>query len=209
MALDLEEQEQLEAFKAWWKQHGIRVIAAVTVFVVAVAGTRGWQMWTHKQTAEASGAFEQAMQAAGMNDVKAVKDATARIMENNAGSAYAAPAAWLAGKANYEAGDGKSAAAQYQYALEHAGDDGLKQLARLRLAALRFDQKDPDGALKLLADEPAPAFAALHAQLKGDILASQGKHAEAAAAYKLALEKLGEKSPLRALVEIKLDGLGV
>lgn len=208
MALDLEEQEQVEALKDWWKQHGLRVMVALTVFVVAVGGWRAWQVWSGRQAEEASQLFDRAMQAATVNDVKAVKDVTAQIMEHHAGSAYATPAAWLAGKVNFETDDAKSAQAQYEYALEHARDDGLKQLASLRLAALRFDQKDLDGALKLLAGEPAPAFAGLYANLRGDILAAQGKAGEARAAYQLAVEKLGEKSPLKPLVEIKLDGLG-
>jgi predicted negative regulator of RcsB-dependent stress response len=208
MALDLEEQEQVEALKAWWKQHGTRVVVALTVFVVAVGGLRAWQVWSARQAAEASQLFERAMQALSVNDVKAVKEVTGQIMEHHGRSAYASPAAWLAGKVNYETDDVKSAQAQYEYALDHAKDEGLKQLARLRLAALRFDQKDLDGALKLLADPPAPAFAGLHASLRGDILVAQGKAGEARAAYQLALEKLGEKSPLKPLVEIKLDSLG-
>jgi len=208
MALDLEEQEQVEALKAWWKQHGIRVVAAVVLFIVAVGGTRAWQVWNARQASEASSLFERAMQAASLNDSKGVKDVTAQIMERHAGSAYATPAAWLAGKANYEADDVKSAQAQYEYALEHAEDDGIKQLARLRLAALRFDQKDLDGALKLLEGEPVAAFAGLHAQLRGDILVAQGKSAEARSAYALAIEKLGDKSPMKPLVEIKMDSLG-
>ena len=208
MALDLEEQEQLEALKAWWKQHGIRVVVVAVLFVVAVGGTRAWQVWSARQAAEASSLFERAMQAASLNDAKGIKDVTAQIMEKHGGSAYATPAAWLAGKANYEAADVKSAQAQYEFALEHAQDEGLKQLARLRLAALRFDQNELDGALQLLEGEPLPAFAGLHAQLRGDILTAQGKTAEARQAYTLAIEKLGDKSPLKPLVEIKLDSLG-
>jgi predicted negative regulator of RcsB-dependent stress response len=208
MALDLEEQEQVEALKDWWKQHGMRVIVALTVLVLAVGGWRAWQVWTTRQATEASQLFERAMQAASANDAKAVKEVTAQIMEHHAGTAYATPAAWLAGKVNFEANDVKSAQAQYEYALEHARDDGLKQLASLRLAAVRFDQKDLDGALQLLAGEPLPAFAGLYANLRGDILVAQGKTAEARAAYQLAVEKLGEKSPLKPLAEIKLDSLG-
>ena len=63
-------------------------------------------------------------------------------------------------------------------------------------------------ALKQLEAPFEPAFQGLAAQLKGDILAGQGKVADAREAYKLALEKLGDKSPIKPLVEIRLDGLG-
>jgi predicted negative regulator of RcsB-dependent stress response len=208
MALDLEEQEQVDEAKAWWKQHGNKVIWGVTAFLLVAAGWRGWQTWTHTQAAEASMLFDQSVQAASMNDLKTAKSAAAQIMENHARSAYSTPAAWLAGRINLEAGDIKSARAQYEYALEHARDDGVRQLASLRLAALHFEEKDYPGAMKRLETEFDPAFQGLVEQLKGDVLAAQGKSAEAHAAYKLALEKLGEKSSLKPLVEIRLDSLG-
>ena len=152
--------------------------------------------------------FERAVQAAMANDTKAVKDLTGQIMENYGRSGYALPAAWLAGRTNFGAGDLKSAQAQYQYALDHAGDKGLEQLARLRLAAVLLDQKDYTGALKLLEVEPEAAFAALFADLKGDVLLFQGQPDQARAAYQLALDKLDPKSPMKAMVEAKLDGVG-
>ena len=208
MALDLEEQEQVDEAKAWWNQHGSKVIWGVTAFLLVAAGWRGWQTWTHNQAAEASMLFDQSVQAASLNDLKSAKAVAAQIMENHASSAYSSPAAWLAGRINYESGDIKSARAQYEFALEHASDEGVKQLARLRLAALHFEEKDIPGALKLLEAPFDAAFTGLAEQLRGDLLAAQGKTAEARAAYKLALEKLGDKSSLKPLVEIRLDGLG-
>jgi predicted negative regulator of RcsB-dependent stress response len=208
MALDLEEQEQIEEFKAWWARNGKFVIAGLAAFVIGVGGWRAWTYWSTRQANESSALFEQAMQAASANDMKAVKEITGRIMEDKSGSAYATPAAWLAGRANHTAGDAKSTRAQYEYAVEHAKDDGLAQLARLRLAALRLDEKDYAGAMKLLDEKHDPAYAGLYSNLKGDVLAAQGKSSEAAAAYKQAVEQLGDKSSLKSLIEIKLDGLG-
>lgn len=208
MALDLEEQEQLDEFKAWWRQNGKWVIAAVAAFLIVVGGVRGWQYWTAKQAGEASRLFEQAMQAVALNDAKAIKEITGQIMENYPRTAYSAPAAWLAGRLNYEAGDLKSAKAQFQFALDHAGDKEIEQLARLRLASVLLDEKDYDGALAQLNREPEPAYAGLYALLKGDVLVAQGKPAEARSAYKLAVEKLDEKSQLKQLAEIKLEALG-
>jgi predicted negative regulator of RcsB-dependent stress response len=208
MALDLEEQEQLEELKAWWRKHGIFVIGVLALFVIGVAGWRGYQVWTARQSAESMALFERAMQAAMANDAKSAKDLTGQIMENYSRSGYALPAAWLAGKTNFTAGDLKSAQAQYQYALEHADDKGLEHLARLRLAAVLLDQKDYAGALKLLEIEPDAAFAALFADLKGDVMAAQNKIEEARSSYKLALEKMDAKSPMKPMVEAKLEGVG-
>ncbi len=208
MALDLEEQEQVEELKAWWKQHGLYVLAGVSAFVIGVAGWKAWGYWGQKQSTEASLLFERAMQATASNDLKAAKELSGRIMENHGRTGYAAPAAWLAGKTNYATGDLKSAQAQYQFALEHAKDAGLEQMARLRLASILLDQKNYAEALKQLEGAHDPAFDALFANLKGDVLLAQGNSAAANAAYKEALAKLEAKSPLKAVVEMKLDGIG-
>lgn len=213
MALDLEEQEKIDEAKAWWKKHGVMVILGITLFLVAVAGWRGWETWSRNQAAEASMLFDRIVQSANANDLKGAKEAAAQIMENQAwwrpgGAAYAAPAAWMAGHINYQTGDLKSALAQYEFALRHARDEGMRQMARLRLAALLFEDNQTDAAMSMLEAPFEPAFQGLAAQLKGDLLVAQGKTDEARQAYTLALEKLGEESALKPLVEIRLDGLG-
>ena len=72
----------------------------------------------------------------------------------------------------------KTAQAQLAWAAENAKDEP-RDLARLRLAAVLLDEKAYDEALKQLAAEP-PAFAARFDELKGDVLAAQGKKPEAA-----------------------------
>jgi len=208
MAFDLEEQEQLDEAKAWWKQHGNKVIWGVTIFLLATAGWRAWETWNRNQAAEASVLFDRVVDAASMNDAKTAREAAARIMDEHARSAYATPAAWMAGSINYEAGDLKSARAQYEFALEHARDEGTSQLARLRLAGLKFEGKDLAGALALLQAPFAPAFAGLAAQLRGDVLVAQGQNDAARTAYREALDKLGDKSSLKPLLEMRLDALG-
>ena len=52
-------------------------------------------------------------------------------------------------------------------------------------------------------------MAAQYAALKGDILVAKQQPAEAKAAYKLALEKAGQReSALRNSVQLRLDALG-
>lgn len=208
MALDLEEQEQLDEFKSWWKQNGKWVMAVAAIFVIAAGGWRIWQVWSSRQASEAFELYSRATQAVQMGDVKLAKELTGKIMDDYGRSGYAVAAAWLAGKINFESGDLTSAKAQYAYALDHAGDPGLKALAKLRLASVLLDQKDYAGALKQLDGEHDAAFAPLFANLKGDVLVAEGKAAEAREAYKQAVDKLDTKDPLRNVLEIKLAGLG-
>jgi predicted negative regulator of RcsB-dependent stress response len=207
MAYDLEEQEQLDALKAWWKEHGNHVLTVVTAAFVAYAGFQGWKYYQHQQGLQASAAYE-ALTQLDTKDVKKIRSVSGQLMEKYSGTPYAARAALMAARANYEAGDVKSAHAQVEWAMTHAQDDAVKSIAQLQLAGLQFEEKKYDDALKTLADKHDPAFDGLLSDLKGDILVAQGKPAEAKIAYAEALAKLDEKGKFRNYTEQKLDALG-
>jgi predicted negative regulator of RcsB-dependent stress response len=42
MAFDLEEQEQLDEFKAWWARYGKIISNAVLAVIVAYVAYQGW-----------------------------------------------------------------------------------------------------------------------------------------------------------------------
>jgi predicted negative regulator of RcsB-dependent stress response len=57
--LDLQEQEQLDTLKAWWKDNGTWMLGVVLVVVVAMGGWRGWQYYQNKQATEAATLYQQ------------------------------------------------------------------------------------------------------------------------------------------------------
>lgn len=206
--LDLQEQEQLDTLKAWWKDNGNWVLGVVLVVTIAMAGWRGWQYYEHKQTSEAATLYQQFVEQLATNDAKRVNDAAAAVMDRYAGTPYASRAALIAAQVNESAKEPLRAKTQLQWVIEHASEDGLKSVARLRMASMLLDEKDYAGALKLLDTKHAVSFDALYADMKGDVLNAQGKPVDAKAAYKLAFEKLDEKSAYRNLVQMKLDAFG-
>jgi len=207
MAYDLEEQEQLDELKAWWKQYGNLVMGVATAGLLAFAAVQGWKVYQHKQSAEASAQYDALVQL-DAKDLKGVQSISAQLMEKYAGTPYAARAALIAAKANYAANDAKSAQAQIEWVLSHAKEDAMRSIAQLQLAALQFDQKQYDVALKTLSDKHDVGFDGLFADLKGDILAAQGKKAEAKAAYAEALAHLDADGRYHHYTERKLDALG-
>jgi predicted negative regulator of RcsB-dependent stress response len=184
---DLEEQEQLAALKAWWKEHGNGVSLAAILVAGAIAAWWYWGMYQRSQGAQAAALYETLQKAARSNDVKAVRDTSGSILESYPRSAYAPLAALVSAKALFQAGDLKSARAQLQWAVEHAKSDEVRSIATLRLASVLLDDKDPDAALKALEAKPHPGFEALFAAQRGDVLSMQQKRDEARAAYKAAL----------------------
>lgn len=208
MALDLEEQEQVDALKAWWKEHGKQVIAAVTLFVLSVAGWRGWEAYQSKQSSEAAVLFDGLRKELASNDAKKIRDAAGQLIDKYPRTVYATDAAMIAAKVNFESGDAKSAKAQYQWVMAHAKQPQSKDLAKLRLAVVLLDEKNYAEALQQLEGAHDAAFAPLFNDLKGDVFSLQGKSKEARGAYQAALEKLPKDSPFKNYVQLKLDALG-
>jgi predicted negative regulator of RcsB-dependent stress response len=208
MALDLEEQEQLDALKQFWKQYGTLIITLAFLALAAFAGVKGWNYYQRGQSEQASALFGKLEEAVRKNDVAQVGSLGAEIIDKYGATAYGPMAALLVARRNYDNGDAAAAATRLQWALDKARDDEIVALARLRLAGIRLDEKRYDEALALLDAKHAPAFAPLYADLRGDVLAAQGKAAEARAAYQLALEKIPPNSNYRSVVQIKLDALG-
>jgi predicted negative regulator of RcsB-dependent stress response len=106
------------------------------------------------------------------------------------------------------ANDLAGAKQRLQWVIDKAKEDEMRDVARLRLAGVLLDEKNPDEALKLVDAKHTASFDGLYADMKGDILAVQGKRAEARAAYQTALEKLDPRSSYRQLLQVKLDAVG-
>jgi len=209
MALDLEEQEQVAELKAWWTQHGNRVLAVVIAVAVAVVGWQGWRWYEHGQAAQASVLYDTLSKAAQAGDAKALRDAAGTLVESYPRTLYASMGALLAAKFYFERNDLKNAKAQLQWVIEHSPAEDFRDLARLRLAAVLVDEKAYDEALKLLDAPHAPAYDAQYAALKGDVLVAKNQLTEARAAYQAALEKAERRdSPFRESVRMRLEALG-
>ena len=207
-ALDLQEQEQLDTLKAWWKENGNRLLGMLLIVVVAMGGWRGWQYYQSKQSSEAATLYAGFLQQLESNDAKRINDAAAAVMDKYAITGYAARAALLAAQVNEQGKEAARARTQLQWVIDHAAEAGLKDVARLRLAAVLLDEKNYAEAMKLLEAKHPASFDGLYADLRGDVLSAQGKTDEARSAYKLAYEKTDAKSMYRNLIQMKMDALG-
>ena len=208
MAYDLEEQEQIAAIKDWWAKYGKLVMTAVIALLVGVTGVQAWRYYRDQQSSQAAILYGQLDTAEKSNEPKKVQDIAATLVASHAGTPYASMAALRAAKSFAASNDLTNARLRLQWVVDNAKDDETRDIARLRLAGVLFDENKHDEALKLLDAKHVAAFDGLYADLRGDILAAQNKRAEARAAYQAALEKTDARSPYRQLLQIKLDALG-
>lgn len=213
---DLQEQEQIEELKTWWKMHGTLITALVVLLAVGVVGWQGWQWWQRSQAGQAAQLYGNMQQALLQQDVKRARLMAGELIDKFPRTSYAGMAALLSGKLLFETGDLKSAEAQYGWAAEHAADQGTRDLARLRQALVLAEEKNFEAALKLLAVPPAPSFMARYLEVRGDILVAQGKGGEARTAYDEAIKALegGRKAeglppgPYLEILQAKRDATG-
>ncbi len=207
MAYDLEEQEQLAAFQAFWKQWGNLLTWVLIIALGSYAGYQYWNKYQRDQAAEASALFDQVEEAIVAKDNTKVQRAATDIETRYKRTTYAALASLVAAKSAFEANDMKTVKARLQFVMAN-GNDEQQAIAKLRLAGVLLDEKAYDEGLKLLATTFPAAFAGAVADRKGDILVAQNKIAEARTAYQAALDAMGKDHPGRALVQIKFEAIG-
>jgi predicted negative regulator of RcsB-dependent stress response len=209
MALDHEEQEQLAALKGWWEEHGNLIVAAILAVAIGVGGWRGWNWYQNKQSLQASALYEILTRAVQASDAKTMRDASGALAESYPRTLYASLGALVAARYYSDHRELKDAKAQLEWVLERSSSDDMKDLARLRLAAVLLDEKAYDKALKQLEAPHGDAYAAQYAALRGDVLVAKSETKEAKAAYQVALDKAGkDDNAFRQSVRIRLEALG-
>jgi predicted negative regulator of RcsB-dependent stress response len=209
--LDLQEQEQLDQLKSFWNQYGSLITWTVTLALAGFAAWNGWQWWQREQGAKAGALYDELDRLAASGDAEKTARAFGDLKERFPRTLQTQQGALLASKVQAEKGQADAALATLAWLADNAGEDELRTIARLRAAGLLLDQKKHDEALKQLdaAQQGKPReFDALIADRRGDILAAQGKRAEAVAAYQAAHKAMDTKVEYRNLVDAKLTALG-
>ncbi|GAB2903364.1 tetratricopeptide repeat protein [Paralcaligenes sp. KSB-10] len=209
MAYDLEEQEKLDALRAWWDRYGTLCAALLFVAVASVVGWRGWQWYQGHEATQAMSYFEALENATGQQGSDAlarIKAASQTLRTEFAKSGYTSRGLLIAAEALQARNDLDGAREQLEWLIKNSSDAALVPLAKLRLAGVLLEQKQYDSALAQLDNAPA-AFAGLFADRRGDILAAQGKKAEAKTAWETALKAFGV-DPVAQIIQLKIDALG-
>lgn len=204
------EEEQIEAFKSWWKKNGVILLVAVAL---AVGGYFGWQAWKTSQanyTSEASALYQNLIQAsADLNDEENQKTVTfiaKQLADDYGDTGYAMFGQLFLARVDAENGQYDAAINALDTAIAKTKDVSFIAIANLRVARLLLQKEDYAGAMARAEQVTAEEFAAQQQELMGDILISQGKRDDARVAYMKANEALGV-GVNHPLLDIKLKDL--
>ena len=206
--LDLEEQEQLDQLKAFWKRFGNLLTWLLIVVLGAYAAWTGWNYWQRDQAAKSSAMFDQLEKAAQAGDVDQASRVFADMKARYPRTAFTEQAGLMAAKVQVDRGKVDTALESLNWVGANAIEVEYQSIAKLRAAGILLDQKKYDEALKQLDAATAPEFAALVGDRRGDVLLAQGKKDEAKAAYLKAWQAMDPTVDYRRLIDAKLTALG-
>ncbi len=206
--LDLEEQEQLDELKHFWKRWGDLITWALIAVLGSYAAWMGWQSYAAKQAMQSAALYDTVERAALGGDMALLDRSVSDIKDKFATTTYAQQAALLAARVYNDKDRKADAKAQLSWVVEKASDEGYQALARLRLAALLVEDKAYDEARKQLSAKTPDAFAPLMSDRLGDLAALQAQPAEAVQHYKAAWKGFEPNADYRRLVAVKLAALG-
>jgi predicted negative regulator of RcsB-dependent stress response len=213
--LDLQEQEQVDAIKAFWNQYGNLITWTLTIVLGLFAAWNGWGLYQRTQALKASTLYGQLEAAVRAGDVERAThvfgDMKARdpafLSSVISPSVFTQQGGLLLAKAQNEKGQVDNALASLRWVAEHGSAENAA-VAHLRAAGLLADQKKFDEALKEVDLVTLPALAALANDRRGDILLAKGDREGAKKAWRAAWDAMPATLQYRYVVDAKLTMLG-
>jgi len=205
------EEEQIELIKKWWRENGRSTVVGVGVAVVGFFGWTQYQAYQKKNIEAASDLFQQMLTATEVVDSSSkVTDLAEQLRKAYPNTVYATFAGLRLAKDAVAANNLSAAADFLAWVQQQKPDASLQPLVSLRLAQVQYAQNESDKALATLGGiKGGDVWDGEVAELRGDVLAAQGKTEEARVSYqsaKQAFDAAGNKDRTTAL-EVKTSSL--
>ena len=204
MAYSIEEEQEINQLKDWWKENGKTIIVA---FILGVGGMFGWRYWqSHQaeQIAQASAQYDTLINSV-QQDEQAKKANIEQFVQANSKTAYAVFALLDEAKKATEKQDFSAAEANLNQALTQSQDEVLTSIVALRLSAVQFQLGQLDNALTTLSQVKGESFNARKAILTGDIQVAKGDKVAAKNSFEQAQQSGSQLE--QQMAKMKLNNL--
>lgn len=207
--LDLEEQEQLDQLKHFWKQYGNLITWGLILVLAGFASWNYYKYWQRSQATQAAAMYDELERVVNSADAAKIDRVFLDMKEQFSSTVYAQQSGLLVAKQYYVMGNVDGAKSALTWVIDKSSDPGYQAIAKLRMAGILMETKAFDAALQQLAGTFPSNFEALVADRKGDIFLLQGKRTEAISQFETAFKKFEPQTEYRRFVEVKLNSLGV
>lgn len=204
MAYSIEEEQEINQLKDWWKENGKTIIVA---FILGVGGMFGWRYWqAHQaeQIAQASAQYDALIYSA-QQDEQAKKANIEQFVQANSKTTYAVFALLDEAKKATEKQNFAAAEVNLNQALTQSQDEVLTSIVALRLSAVQFQLGQLDNALTTLNQVKGESFNARKAILTGDIQVAKGDKVAAKNSFEQAQQSGSQLE--QQMAKMKLNNL--
>ncbi len=213
MALDLEEQEQLDNLKNWWSKYGNWFSNLLLCALLATASWSGYHWWLNYQSAQAQEVNHKIDAALAQNKKDDAWQSAKLLVDEYPNSPHAIFGVLKTITELRQDKPEQSIQLIKRMLTEQKDDSPYKTLLMYRLSGLLFEQNKLDESLKMVQKTSVyaanPSWSALFNERHADILLRKGDAQAAIGYYQKVLEHANEikNQGLASLIELKLNGL--
>ena len=208
MAAHLEEQQELDNFKYFWKSIGRWIFALLIVAALGYLGYTIYQGQKASKDQEAAAVLAQMVEKAQQKtDQKAINADLAELQKNYPDSISTAQATLMVAATEFDSGRYDVAEGHLNWVLKNQNAPLVQALAAQRLGVVLLQQKKYDAAINALNTQVEADFEPLMLETKGDVYVAQNKTKEAVQSYEAALGKMPQTAVGRELLQMKIDSL--
>lgn len=189
------EEQQIEALKKWWNNNATSLILGLGIGALSLGGWSYYVKAENEHRIQASDIYisiAKQVEANNVDDENIIK--ADQLVKEYADTPYAALSSLTLAAYEYNRSNIDEAISRLHWASEHAQEEEIKHIARLRLANILVSQKKYDDALVWLFSKHPAAFNARYEELKGDVFVAKGEIEQARIAYDKAIEQSGSTS---------------
>ena len=209
MAAHLEEQQELDDFKHFWKNWGRWLFALLMAAALGYLGYVIYKNYKVGQNQEAAEVLAQMVdKAQAKADQKQINADLLKLQQDYPDTVPAAQATMMAAATEFDAGRYDTAAGHLNWVLSNQKAPLIQALAAQRLAVVLLQQKKYAEALNALDTKVDADFAPILLETKGDVYTAQNKAKEAVQSYNQALNQLPKEAVGgREVLQMKIDAL--
>ena len=121
--LDLEEQEQLDQLKQFWKQYGNLITWVLILVLGSFAAWNGWTMWQRDQAVKAGAMYDEIEKTVQGGDAERAAALLASLKDRYPRTAFAQQAALLVAKLQFDKGQLDKTGETLAWVSENAAED--------------------------------------------------------------------------------------
>jgi predicted negative regulator of RcsB-dependent stress response len=205
----LTDQQQAERVRRWVADNGWYLLGGL---VLGLAALLGWRQWQSAQTSgaeQASAVYEELLGAISVERTARAEELAAQLANDHGGTPYVDQARLAMARLKMDRNAPDEALEYLRQVAEDGSTEDMRHIGRLRVARVLAEQQKYDEALAELTVPVDSVFAARYHEVRGDVYHAMGKFAESRDEYQKALAN-GEPGVIdQALVQAKLDDLGL